>query len=76
MPAVKHLCFAELAPIVAAPCCCVLQAPCFRSLSPAEREVLLLLGTDIAATQGQMLIQENDKVGRAFGWMGCGSSAG
>jgi hypothetical protein len=41
----------------------LLQAPALRALSPAEREVLLLLGSDIAANQGQLLIQENDKVG-------------
>lgn len=40
------------------------QAPAFRGLSPAEREVLLLLGSEITAAQGQMLIQENEsKVG-------------
>jgi hypothetical protein len=39
-----------------------LQAPALRALCPAEREVLLLLGSDIAASQGQLLIQENDKV--------------
>jgi hypothetical protein len=40
----------------------LLQAPALRALSPAEREVLLLLGSDVAASQGQLLIQENDKV--------------
>lgn len=38
------------------------QAPAFRSLCPNEREVLLLLGTDISCEEGQTLIQENDKV--------------
>lgn len=39
-----------------------MQAPAFRSLSPSEREVLLLLGTDISCEESQTLIQENDKV--------------
>lgn len=40
------------------------QAPAFRALCPAEREVLLLLGSDVAATEGHVLIQENEsKVG-------------
>jgi hypothetical protein len=43
----------------------VLQALALRALSPAEREVLLLLGSDVAASQGQLLIQENDKVTHA-----------
>jgi hypothetical protein len=38
------------------------QAPPLRALTPAEREVLLLLGSDISATEGQLLIQENDRV--------------
>jgi hypothetical protein len=40
------------------------QAPPLRALTPAEREVLLLLGSDISATEGQLLIQENDRVRR------------
>ncbi|WIA37314.1 hypothetical protein OEZ86_014249 [Tetradesmus obliquus] len=42
------------------------QAPALRALSPAEREVLLLLGSDVAASQGQLLIQENDKCDHFF----------
>lgn len=38
------------------------QAPALRSLTAAEREVLLLLGSDISSTEGHILIQENDKV--------------
>jgi len=39
-----------------------LQAPALRALSPAEREVLLLLGTDVTGSTEELLIQENDKV--------------
>lgn len=39
------------------------QAPALRSLTAAEREVLLLLGSDISSSEGHILIQENDKVG-------------
>ncbi|KAF6255167.1 hypothetical protein COO60DRAFT_246764 [Scenedesmus sp. NREL 46B-D3] len=42
------------------------QAPALRALCPAEREVLLLLGSDITASQGQLLIQENDKCDHFF----------
>ena len=38
------------------------QAPALRALTPAEREVLLLLGSDVSTTQGHILIQENDRV--------------
>lgn len=38
------------------------QAPAFRALSPAEREVLLLLGSAVDANEGHVLIQENDRV--------------
>lgn len=43
------------------------QAPALRHLTPAEREVLLLLGSDISTTGGQVLIQENDRVRGAGG---------
>lgn len=36
------------------------QAPAFRALSPGEREVLLLLGSDVSSAAGTVLIQENE----------------
>lgn len=36
------------------------QAPAFRAMSPGEREVLLLLGSELAAQHGEVLIQENE----------------
>ena len=38
------------------------QAPAFREMTPAEREVLLLLGSEIQAQAGQLLIHENERV--------------
>lgn len=38
------------------------QAPALRALTPSEREVLLLLGSDVSTTEGHILIQENDRV--------------
>ena len=38
------------------------QAPAYRGLSPGEREVLLLLGTDVRPAPGELLIAENAKV--------------
>jgi hypothetical protein len=40
------------------------QAPALRSLAPAEREVLLLLGSDVSTTKGNTIIQENDRVSK------------
>jgi hypothetical protein len=41
------------------------QAPAFRNMTPAEREVLLLLGSEIQAQAGQILIHENERVSMA-----------
>ncbi len=40
------------------------QAPSFRTLTPAEREVILLLGTELRPAEGEVLIEENEKVGQ------------
>lgn len=43
------------------------QLPALRHLAPAEREVVLLLGSDVRPDEGQLLINYDEKV------RGCGA---
>jgi hypothetical protein len=44
------------------------QLPALRNLSPAEREVVLLLGSDVRPEKGALLINYDEKVGPWGQW--------